>query len=82
MAWSMLAMDSEWIPLGLWLLNRGVPGGRPQPAPGTMSRWCFGSMPPSLEYIRAGKLRGLAVTTAARSEIMLELPTIAEAVPG
>jgi len=42
----------------------------------------FGSMPASLEYIRAGKFRGLAVTTAARSEVMPELPTIGEAVPG
>jgi tripartite-type tricarboxylate transporter receptor subunit TctC len=42
----------------------------------------FGSMPASVEYIRAGKLRALAVTTAARSDTMLELPTIADVVPG
>jgi tripartite-type tricarboxylate transporter receptor subunit TctC len=42
----------------------------------------FGSMPASVEYIRAGKLRALAVTPAARSDTMLELPTIADVVPG
>jgi tripartite-type tricarboxylate transporter receptor subunit TctC len=42
----------------------------------------FGSMPASIEYIRASKMRGLAVTTAVRSEVMPELPTIAESVPG
>jgi tripartite-type tricarboxylate transporter receptor subunit TctC len=42
----------------------------------------FGSMPASIEYIKAGKLHGLAVTTATRSEIMPEFPTVAESVPG
>ena len=36
----------------------------------------------SVEYIRAGKLRALAVTTATRSEALPELPTIGEFVPG
>jgi len=36
----------------------------------------------SIEYIRAGKLRGLAVTSAMRSEILPDLPTIGEFVPG
>jgi tripartite-type tricarboxylate transporter receptor subunit TctC len=42
----------------------------------------FGSMPASIEYIRAGKLNALAVTTAVRSETMPELPTISDFVPG
>jgi tripartite-type tricarboxylate transporter receptor subunit TctC len=42
----------------------------------------FGTMPGSIELIRSGKLHGLAVTTPERSEVMPELPTIAEAVPG
>jgi len=42
----------------------------------------FGSMPASLEYIRAGKLRGLGLTTTDQSEILPELPPIAETVPG
>jgi tripartite-type tricarboxylate transporter receptor subunit TctC len=41
----------------------------------------FGSVS-SIEYIRAGKLRPLAVTTAARSEALPELPTIGDFVPG
>src|SRR5262249_33262845 len=42
----------------------------------------FGSLPASIEYIRAGKLRGLAVTTAVRSDLMPEVPTVSEFVPG
>src|SRR5262249_53576990 len=36
----------------------------------------------SIEYIRAGKLRALAVTTATRSEAGPDLPTVGEFVPG
>jgi tripartite-type tricarboxylate transporter receptor subunit TctC len=42
----------------------------------------FPSLSSSIEYIRTGKLRGLAVTTAMRSEAMPELPTVGEYVPG
>ena len=42
----------------------------------------FGSVPASIQYVRAGKLRALAVTTSARSELLPELPTVAEFVPG
>jgi tripartite-type tricarboxylate transporter receptor subunit TctC len=42
----------------------------------------FASMASSIEYIRAGKLRALAVTTATRSEALLDIPTVAEFVPG
>ena len=42
----------------------------------------FDNLPPSLEHIRAGRLRGLAVTTATRSSAMPELPTMAETIPG
>jgi tripartite-type tricarboxylate transporter receptor subunit TctC len=42
----------------------------------------FGTTASTLEYIRAGTLRGLAVTTAERAEALPELPTIAEFVPG
>jgi tripartite-type tricarboxylate transporter receptor subunit TctC len=42
----------------------------------------FPSLSSSIEYIRTGKLRGLAVTTAMRSEAMPELPTVGEFVPG
>jgi tripartite-type tricarboxylate transporter receptor subunit TctC len=42
----------------------------------------FDNLPTSLEYIRAGKLRPLAVTTAARSDALPDLPTVSEFVPG
>ena len=42
----------------------------------------FGDMPSSLQHIRAGSIRGLAVTTVTRSTVMPELPTVAETVPG
>jgi tripartite-type tricarboxylate transporter receptor subunit TctC len=42
----------------------------------------FGTMPPSIEYIRAGKLRALAVTTATRSAALPDIPTVGEFVPG
>ena len=36
----------------------------------------FASMPSSLEFIRAGKLRALAVTTATRSDELPDVPTV------
>ena len=39
-------------------------------------------MASSIEYIRAGKLRALAVTTATRSEALPDIPTVGEFVPG
>jgi tripartite-type tricarboxylate transporter receptor subunit TctC len=39
-------------------------------------------LPTSIEYIRAGKLRALAVTTASRSEALQDIPTVSEFVPG
>jgi tripartite-type tricarboxylate transporter receptor subunit TctC len=42
----------------------------------------FASMPASISYIRTDKLRGLAVTTATRSEALPDTPTVGEFVPG
>ena len=42
----------------------------------------FGTMPASIEYVRAGKLRPLAVTGARRSELLPDLPTVGDFVPG
>ena len=42
----------------------------------------FDVLPSSIEYIRASKLRALAVTTAARSEMLPEIPTVGEFLPG
>src|SRR5262245_26242933 len=36
----------------------------------------------SVEYIKAGRLRALAVTTATRSKALPDIPTVAEFVPG
>ena len=42
----------------------------------------FDNLPTSIEHIRAGRLRALAVTTAVRSQLLPELPTVSEFVPG
>ena len=42
----------------------------------------FGILPLSVEYIRVGKLRALAVTTATRSAALPDIPTVGEFVPG
>jgi tripartite-type tricarboxylate transporter receptor subunit TctC len=42
----------------------------------------FGALTSSIEYIKAGRLRALAVTTAKRSEALPDLPTVGEFVPG
>jgi tripartite-type tricarboxylate transporter receptor subunit TctC len=39
---------------------------------------CFATMPSAVGYVKAGRLRGIAVTTEKRSPSMPELPTIAE----
>jgi tripartite-type tricarboxylate transporter receptor subunit TctC len=42
----------------------------------------FGPLPASIEFIRAGKLRALAVTTTTRSQALPDIPTVGEFVPG
>jgi tripartite-type tricarboxylate transporter receptor subunit TctC len=42
----------------------------------------FDTLPASIEYIRAGKLRALAVSTLARSHALPDLPSVSEFVPG
>jgi tripartite-type tricarboxylate transporter receptor subunit TctC len=42
----------------------------------------FGVLPSSIQHIRSGKLRALAVTTATRSEALPDIPPIGEFVPG
>jgi tripartite-type tricarboxylate transporter receptor subunit TctC len=37
---------------------------------------------PSIQYIRSGKLRALAITSAMRSEALPDIPTVGEFVPG
>jgi tripartite-type tricarboxylate transporter receptor subunit TctC len=42
----------------------------------------FGTTASTIEYIRTGKLRALAVTTATRSQALPDVPTVGEFVPG
>jgi tripartite-type tricarboxylate transporter receptor subunit TctC len=42
----------------------------------------FGNLASSMEYIKAGKLRPLAVTTAMRAEALPDLPTLGDSLPG
>src|SRR5215510_7268452 len=42
----------------------------------------FPSTPASIEYIRAGRLRALAVTARTRLDVLPDIPTVAEFVPG
>ncbi len=42
----------------------------------------FDNIPTSAEHIKAGRLRGLAVTSASRSQVLPDLPTVADFLPG
>jgi tripartite-type tricarboxylate transporter receptor subunit TctC len=42
----------------------------------------FANVPPSIEHIRAGKLRALAVTSATRLEALPDIPTVGEFLRG
>jgi tripartite-type tricarboxylate transporter receptor subunit TctC len=42
----------------------------------------FDSMPSTIEYVRAGRLRPLGISTAARSQALPHVPTVGEFVPG
>jgi tripartite-type tricarboxylate transporter receptor subunit TctC len=42
----------------------------------------FDAITSSIEYIKAGKLRALAVTTARRSDLLPDIPTMSDFVPG
>src|SRR3954451_25392123 len=42
----------------------------------------FAPITPAIEYIRAGTLRGLAVTTETRLELLPDMPTVGEFLPG
>jgi tripartite-type tricarboxylate transporter receptor subunit TctC len=42
----------------------------------------FDNLPTSLEHVRAGRLRPLGITSATRSELLPDVPTVADVVPG
>jgi tripartite-type tricarboxylate transporter receptor subunit TctC len=70
--------------VGINLLHVPYRGGAPALTDlmGGQIQVAFIDMAASIEYIRAGKLRALAVTTAMRSEALPDIPTIGEFVPG
>jgi tripartite-type tricarboxylate transporter receptor subunit TctC len=43
---------------------------------------CFANLPGAIEHVRSGKLRALAVTTAARSEALPDVPALGEFIAG
>lgn len=61
---------------------KGVADGYPAVMSGEVN-WIFGSPISALPFIKAGRLKGIAVTSAARSKTLPDLPTVAESgVPG
>jgi tripartite-type tricarboxylate transporter receptor subunit TctC len=69
---------------GINLVHVPYRGGAPAIADllGGQVQVIFDVLSESIGYIRAGKLRPLAVTTAVRSEALPDLPTVADFVPG
>ena len=49
---------------------------------GGQVEFMFAAAPSTIEYVKTGKLRGLAVTTTTRSEALADVPTVAEFLPG
>ncbi len=71
----MAGIDMLYVPYrGLAPVFSDLIGGRLQVV--------FGTMPSSIGYIRAGALRALTVTTATRSDLLPDVPTMAEFLPG
>jgi tripartite-type tricarboxylate transporter receptor subunit TctC len=49
---------------------------------GGQVQFTFASAPSTIEYVKTGKLRALAITTTGRSEALADVPTLAEFLPG
>ena len=49
---------------------------------GGQVRVLFATTPGTTDYIRTGQLRGLAVTTASRAEVLPDVPTLSDFIPG
>ena len=49
---------------------------------GGQVQMAFASVPSSIDHIRTGKLRALGITTATRSEVLPQIPTVGEFLPG
>ena len=69
---------------GVNLLHVPYRGGAPASTDllGGQVQVLFGSMAASIQHVRAGKLRALAVTTVERSAALPDIPTVASFVPG
>ena len=69
---------------GLDLLHVPYRGAQVLPAllAGDVPQVYFGPLPSSIEYVRTGKLRALAVTTATRSPMLPDIPALSETLPG
>jgi tripartite-type tricarboxylate transporter receptor subunit TctC len=69
---------------GVNMLHVPYRGGGPALADllGGQVQICFTNIIVSIEYIRAGQLRALAVTTSSRSEALPEIPSLSEFLPG
>jgi tripartite-type tricarboxylate transporter receptor subunit TctC len=69
---------------GVNLVHVPYRGGAPMIADllGGQVQVVFDNLSESIEYIRAGRLRPLAVTTAVRSEALSDLPTVGDFLPG
>jgi tripartite-type tricarboxylate transporter receptor subunit TctC len=69
---------------GIEMLHVPYRGGAPAIADllGGQVQVMFEFLPSSIEYVRAGRLRALGVTTATRVEFLPDLPTLADFVPG
>jgi tripartite-type tricarboxylate transporter receptor subunit TctC len=71
----MAGVDMVHVPYrGSALMLTGLLGGEVQVA--------FDSIQASIEHIRVGTLRALAVTTATRSPALPDIPTVSETIPG
>ena len=69
---------------GLDLLHVPYRGAQVFPAllAGDVPQVFFGPLLSSIEYVRTGKLRALAVTTATRSPMLPDIPALGETLPG
>jgi tripartite-type tricarboxylate transporter receptor subunit TctC len=69
---------------GLDLLHVPYRGAQVLPAllAGDVPQVFFGPLPSSIEYVKTGKLRALAVTTATRSPMLPDIPALSETFPG
>jgi tripartite-type tricarboxylate transporter receptor subunit TctC len=69
---------------GIDMLHVPYRGGAPAIADllGGQVQVMFEFLPSSIEFVRAGRLRALAVTTATRVEFLPDIPPVADFVPG